>query len=61
MTLICVLGCYLSLGNLAQAKALLDQMPQLLDRRKLGGRDLPTEVYIRKKRESFAGSYSDGS
>lgn len=32
-------------------------MPQLLDKQKPGGRELPTEVYIRKKRESSAISY----
>jgi hypothetical protein len=42
-------GCHLSLGNVAKAKALLDEVPLLLDKRKIGGRDLPTEVFIRKK------------
>ncbi|KAF8498327.1 outer membrane protein Iml2/Tetratricopeptide repeat protein 39 [Gautieria morchelliformis] len=44
-------GCYLSLGNVEKARTILDNVPQLLDRigRKIGGRDLPTEVFIRKK------------
>jgi len=32
-----------------KARALLDNVPNLLDRRKMGGKDLPAEVYIRKK------------
>ena len=47
-----ILGCHLALGNLVQAKALLDRMSQALDKRKIGGRELPSEVFIRKKSES---------
>ena len=43
-------GCYVSLGNLDKAKHLFDAVPSLLDKRKIGGKDLPTEVLIRKKR-----------
>ncbi|QRV74892.1 mitochondrial outer membrane protein IML2 [Ceratobasidium sp. AG-Ba] len=47
-------GCYLSLAKekpefKAKARAALDLVPQLLDRKKIGGRDLPTEVFIQKK------------
>lgn len=47
-------GCYLALAQdnpeyKAKARALLDSIPQLLDRKKLGGKDLPTEVFIQKK------------
>ncbi|KAG8711182.1 hypothetical protein FRC08_016213 [Ceratobasidium sp. 394] len=47
-------GCYLSLAKekpefRPKARALLDLVPQLLDRKKIGGRDLPTEVFIQKK------------
>ncbi|KAG9098657.1 hypothetical protein FS749_003325 [Ceratobasidium sp. UAMH 11750] len=47
-------GCYLSLAKekpefRPKARALLDLVPQLLDRNKIGGRDLPTEVFIQKK------------
>lgn len=31
----------------------MDRLPALLERKKIGGRDLPTEVFIRKKRESL--------
>ncbi|KAJ7290503.1 hypothetical protein C8J57DRAFT_1276000 [Mycena rebaudengoi] len=42
-------GCYLSLGNRAKAQELFDALPELLERKKVGGKDLPTEVLIRKK------------
>jgi hypothetical protein len=49
-----VSGCYLALAKVepeykAKARALLDSIPSLLDRKKIGGRDLPTEVFIQKK------------
>lgn len=49
-------GCYLALveekpESKAKARELLDLVPQLLDRKKIGGRDLPTEVFIQKKSE----------
>lgn len=51
-----VLGCYLSLvkekpEGKAKARELLDSVPQLLDRKKIGGRELPTEAFIQKKSE----------
>ncbi|KAH9843146.1 outer membrane protein Iml2/Tetratricopeptide repeat protein 39 [Rhodofomes roseus] len=42
-------GCHVSLGNLDKAKELLEQIPALLDKKKIGGKDLPTEVFIKKK------------
>ncbi|KIJ34680.1 hypothetical protein M422DRAFT_181844, partial [Sphaerobolus stellatus SS14] len=44
-------GCYISLGNLAEAKRLLESIPDLLDRKRLGSRfgEPPTEQFIRKK------------
>ncbi|KAJ7473170.1 mitochondrial outer membrane protein IML2 [Mycena galericulata] len=46
-------GCYISLGNRAKAQELLDAVPDLLARRKINGKDLPTEVLIRKKLEFY--------
>ncbi|KAJ6566692.1 hypothetical protein B0H19DRAFT_1138397 [Mycena capillaripes] len=46
-------GCYVSLGNRDKAQELLDALPELLQRRKVGGKDLPTEVLIRKKLEFY--------
>lgn len=46
-----MLGCYVSLGDRVKAKELFDTVPSLLDKRKIGGKDLPTEVWIRKKRK----------
>ena len=34
----------------AGAQKLLDAIPDLLDKKKIGGKDLPTEVFIKKKR-----------
>ncbi|KAG8733358.1 hypothetical protein FRC11_006871 [Ceratobasidium sp. 423] len=47
-------GCYLALAKekpefKAKARALFDSIPNLLDRKKIGGKDLPTEVFIQKK------------
>ncbi|KAB5595733.1 Mitochondrial outer membrane protein IML2 [Ceratobasidium theobromae] len=49
-------GCYLALAKgdpeyMTKARALFELIPKLLDRKKLGGRDLPTEVFIQKKSE----------
>ncbi|KAJ7637765.1 outer membrane protein Iml2/Tetratricopeptide repeat protein 39 [Mycena rosella] len=46
-------GCYVSLGNRTKAQELLDALPDLLSRKKMGGKDLPTEVLIRKKLEFY--------
>ncbi|KAI0929242.1 hypothetical protein AcV5_006552 [Taiwanofungus camphoratus] len=42
-------GCYVSLRNHKRAQELLDAIPALLEKKKLGGKDLPTEVFIKKK------------
>ncbi|PCH37913.1 hypothetical protein WOLCODRAFT_135919 [Wolfiporia cocos MD-104 SS10] len=42
-------GCYISLGNYKKAAELFDAIPALLDKKKIGGKDLPTEVFIKKK------------
>lgn len=47
-------GCYLSLKTSVgrkRAREEMDRLPALLERKKIAGRDLPTEVFIRKKRE----------
>ncbi len=35
--------------ELDKAQVLLDKVPELLDRRKMGGKELPTEAFVRKK------------
>ncbi|KAI0672830.1 outer membrane protein Iml2/Tetratricopeptide repeat protein 39 [Trametes maxima] len=42
-------GCYISLHNYEKAQELLDRIPDLIDKKKIGGKDLPTEVFIKKK------------
>ncbi|KAF7358792.1 Mitochondrial outer membrane protein IML2 [Mycena sanguinolenta] len=46
-------GCYTTLGNRDKAQELLDAVPELLQRRKAGGKNVPTEVLIRKKLEFY--------
>ncbi|KAJ7032573.1 hypothetical protein C8F04DRAFT_958936 [Mycena alexandri] len=46
-------GCYVSMGNRDKAQELFDAIPELLTRKKVGGKDLPTEVLIRKKLEFY--------
>ncbi|KAJ7184840.1 hypothetical protein C8R46DRAFT_882832 [Mycena filopes] len=46
-------GCYVSMGNRDKAQELLDAIPELLTKKKVGGKDLPTEVLIRKKLEFY--------
>ncbi|KAF7358800.1 Mitochondrial outer membrane protein IML2 [Mycena sanguinolenta] len=46
-------GCYITLGNRDKAQELLDAVPELLQRRKAGGKNVPTEVLIRKKLEFY--------
>lgn len=43
-------GCHISLKNYDQAQKLLDAVPDLIEKKKIGGKDLPTEVWIKKKR-----------
>ncbi|KJA17945.1 hypothetical protein HYPSUDRAFT_218539 [Hypholoma sublateritium FD-334 SS-4] len=42
-------GCYFSLGDMEKAQSLLDAIPNLIDKKKISGKDLPTEVFIKKK------------
>ncbi|KAH9852714.1 outer membrane protein Iml2/Tetratricopeptide repeat protein 39 [Lenzites betulinus] len=42
-------GCYISLKNYEKAQELMDRIPDLIDKKKIGGKDLPTEVFIKKK------------
>ncbi|KAI0253518.1 outer membrane protein Iml2/Tetratricopeptide repeat protein 39 [Lactifluus subvellereus] len=42
-------GCYWSLGNFEEAQRLLEATPAQIDKRKIGNKDLPTEVFIKKK------------
>ena len=40
------------MGNMEKAQSLLDAIPNLIDKKKISGKDLPTEVFIKKKRMS---------
>ncbi|KAJ3483102.1 hypothetical protein NLJ89_g12092 [Agrocybe chaxingu] len=42
-------GCYIALGQQDKAQGMLDAIPDLIDKKKLSGKDLPTEVFIKKK------------
>jgi len=42
-------GCYWSLGKFEEAQNLLEATPAQIDKRKIGNKDLPTEVFIKKK------------
>jgi hypothetical protein len=44
-------GCYVSLGNKEKAKHFFDLIPGHLDKRKFGGKELPTELLVRKRRK----------
>ncbi|KIY72518.1 hypothetical protein CYLTODRAFT_417906 [Cylindrobasidium torrendii FP15055 ss-10] len=47
-------GCSLALGDEAKAKEHWDKLPDLVDQgKKVGGKDLPVEVMIRKKLEFY--------
>lgn len=47
-------GCYISLNKTDKAQELMDAIPALLEKRKvLTGKDLPTEVLIKKKCEAI--------
>jgi hypothetical protein len=43
-------GCYIALGNYEKAQELLDAVPAAMEKKKISGKDLPTEVFIKKKR-----------
>ncbi len=36
--------------NYEKAQELMDRIPEAIEKRKIGGKDLPTEVFIKKKR-----------
>ncbi|KAF8163824.1 mitochondrial outer membrane protein IML2 [Crassisporium funariophilum] len=42
-------GCHTALGNYEKAQAMLDAIPDLIEKKKISGKDLPTEVFIKKK------------
>ncbi|OAX38012.1 hypothetical protein K503DRAFT_866467 [Rhizopogon vinicolor AM-OR11-026] len=42
-------GCYFSLKQYDKAQELLDKIPRHLEKRKISGRDMPTEIFIKKK------------
>jgi hypothetical protein len=44
-------GCYFSLNDQKKTQELLDTIPSLLEKKKINGKDLPTEVFIKKKCE----------
>ncbi|THH31109.1 hypothetical protein EUX98_g3069 [Antrodiella citrinella] len=46
-------GCHISLKDYKQAQKLFDAIPNLLDKKKIGGKDLPTEVFIKKKLQFY--------
>lgn len=41
----------MSIGELSKAQRILDKLPGVMDKRK--GRNMPTEVFIKKKCSSF--------
>jgi len=45
-----ILGCHFSLDNYEKTQTMLDMIPDLIDKKKISGKDLPTEVFIKKKR-----------
>jgi tetratricopeptide (TPR) repeat protein len=47
-----VAGCLLAAGDIQKAQVLFDKIPAILEKKKTAGRELPTEVYIKKKRWS---------
>ncbi|TFY74478.1 hypothetical protein EWM64_g9534, partial [Hericium alpestre] len=48
-------GCHWQLKNYAEAQRLMDTIPSLMDRKKIGGKDLPTEVFIKKRLAFYKG------
>ncbi|KAF9524468.1 outer membrane protein Iml2/Tetratricopeptide repeat protein 39 [Crepidotus variabilis] len=42
-------GCRLAVGDVEKAQTLMDAIPTLIEKRKISGKDLPTEVFIKKK------------
>ena len=54
-------GCHFSLGNFAKAQTMLEMIPDLIEKKKINGKDLPTEVFIKKKRECYCYSFPTSS
>ncbi|KAI0780543.1 outer membrane protein Iml2/Tetratricopeptide repeat protein 39 [Trametes elegans] len=52
-------GCYVSLHNYEKAHELFEKIPELIDKKKIGGKDLPTEVFIKKKRSFVVAFYKE--
>ncbi|KAI0040329.1 hypothetical protein FA95DRAFT_1683845 [Auriscalpium vulgare] len=46
-------GCHCALGSFVEAQRLFDAIPSLIDKRKIGNKDLPTEVFVKKKLAFF--------
>ncbi|KAK7693929.1 hypothetical protein QCA50_003503 [Cerrena zonata] len=46
-------GCYISLKDYKKAQEYFDKVPELLEKKKIGGKDLPTEVFIKKKLQFY--------
>ncbi|KIK02787.1 hypothetical protein K443DRAFT_121801 [Laccaria amethystina LaAM-08-1] len=42
-------GCHVFLGNIEKAQVMFDKILDLIDKKKISGKNLPTEVYIKKK------------
>jgi hypothetical protein len=42
-------GCYVATNNAEKAQKLFDEIPRLIESKKIAGKDLPTEVLIKKK------------
>jgi len=51
-------GCHWSLGNFEEAQRLLEATPAQIDKRKIGNKDLPTEVFIKKKRTCLCSAFT---
>ncbi|TFY71558.1 hypothetical protein EVG20_g1442 [Dentipellis fragilis] len=48
-------GCHWQLKNYEEAQRMMDKIPSLIDKKKIGGKDLPTEVFIKKRLAFYQG------
>ncbi|KAA1469289.1 hypothetical protein DENSPDRAFT_864071 [Dentipellis sp. KUC8613] len=48
-------GCHWQLKNYEEAQQMMDKIPSLIDKKKIGGKDLPTEVFIKKRLAFYKG------
>jgi hypothetical protein len=46
------------LGNHDKAQAMLNKVPELIESKKVKGKNLPTEVFIKKKRQCLFLAFS---